>query len=204
MFSRDCLEVDIELNRSGSRTLTLSLNHLKSKYAETADERLRADRLRRRQASAVADILRERFPGRAYDKSLFAVLGDLNDEPSSPCLRPLLDKCDLVNALDRIPREQDRWTHWYRSDNTVGALDYVLLSPALDRATRSVVPTIERRRISFARVLADGGSGPRQTRYVRREDDSEAIDVDFRFTRFPEVRPEVYASDHCPVAFEVG
>jgi hypothetical protein len=65
------------------------------------------------------------------------------------------------------------------------------------------MPIIERRGIAFSRVLADGLAGPRKTRYQRREEDPDALDVDFRFKRFAEVRPDVFASDHCPVAFEV-
>lgn len=38
---------------------------------------------RNRQAQTVASILRKRFRGQAYGSALFAVVGDLNDEPGS-------------------------------------------------------------------------------------------------------------------------
>ncbi|HEY3168241.1 MAG TPA: hypothetical protein VGK57_13475, partial [Candidatus Binatia bacterium] len=73
LFSRDCLEVILALNKSGSRTLTLFINHLKSKFSMSAEERQQADELRRRQAQRVLDIVRERFPGPKFDTELFAV-----------------------------------------------------------------------------------------------------------------------------------
>ena len=62
---------------------------------------------------------------------------------------------------------------------------------------------IERRGISFARILQDGGVGPKKSHFQRVDDDPNPIDVDFRFPRFTEVDPELYASDHCPVFLEI-
>jgi hypothetical protein len=62
----------------------------------------------------------------------------------------------------------------------------------------------ERRGVSFARVLADGGIGPKLTHVQRFDGDPDPIDVDFRFDRFDGVTPEAYASDHCPVFFEIA
>ena len=92
LFSRDCLEVEVALNKSGSKRLFLFINHFKSKYAETAAERQKADALRRRQARAVKDIVHARFPGAEFGKALFAVAGDLNDEPGSMTVRPLVQR----------------------------------------------------------------------------------------------------------------
>jgi endonuclease/exonuclease/phosphatase family metal-dependent hydrolase len=209
-FSRDCLEVDLDLGDAA--TLTLFVNHLKSKFidyhaAQTPEEkeqaRQRNDATRRRQAEAVREIVAARFPGSAFDEALFAVVGDLNDEPASGTLDPLVHDAGLVPALERIATESDRWTHWYRSENTVAQLDHVLLSPALAEATDGAVPQIERHGISYARTLADGGVGPRQTHFLRTDDDANPTPVDFRFDRFAEVTPDTYASDHCPVFFEV-
>ena len=203
IFSRDCLEVTLALNRSGSQRLTLFINHFKSKLARSASERRSSDAKRLRQARAVAGIVKERFPGAAFRNELFAVVGDLNDEPKAATLAPLLGGSGLVNALDRMSPREERWTHYYRSESTVAALDYVLLSPALDGATEDSVPAIERRGVGFARILVDGKPGPRQVRYVEAEDDPAAIPLSFQFSRFAEVNPEVQASDHCPVFFEV-
>ena len=65
------------------------------------------------------------------------------------------------------------------------------------------MPEIERRGLSFARILADGGIGPRLTHLQRFDGDPAPLDVDFRFDRFEGVTPEAYASDHCPVFLEI-
>ena len=199
LFSRDCLEVEFAL---GTRRLTVFLNHLKSKFAKTAEERETGDALRTRQAEAVRALLHKRFPGSRFESAWFCVLGDLNDEPPSATVKPLAQDAGLVSALDRIPNESDRWTHWYRSENSVGQLDHLLLSPALAAATDGSVPEIERRGLSFARILADGGLGPKLTHFQRFDGDPNPVDVDFRFERFEEVTPEAYASDHCPIFLE--
>jgi endonuclease/exonuclease/phosphatase family metal-dependent hydrolase len=204
LFSRDCLEVTVALNRSGTQTVTLLLNHLKSKLSDSQQEREKADARRKRQASAIVRILKERFPGNDYTRSWFAVLGDLNDEPRSQALAPLFDaQSGLIDALARIANEEDRWTHWWKSENAVSQLDHLLLSPALAAATQGSAPEIFRDGIGFARVLADGGPGPRKTRFHRFDDDPDPIELDFRFKRLSGVTTEDYASDHCPVFLEL-
>lgn len=203
LFSRDCLEVTLALNKSGSERVTLFINHFKSKLARSADERKRSDNKRERQAAGVARILQERFPGEAYRKEWFAVVGDLNDEPDSPPVKPLVHQAGLVDALARIPKPEDRWTHYYRGGGSLSQLDHVLLSPALAEATKSSAPQIERRGVGFANILRDGKPGPRTIRYFRTEDDPAPVRLDFRFERFAGVNPEAAASDHCPVFFEV-
>jgi endonuclease/exonuclease/phosphatase family metal-dependent hydrolase len=210
-FSRDCLEIEIDL--PGGKNLTLFVNHLKSKFidykaastpAKQKAARQRADDFRNRQAAAVKKIVHARFPGAKFDSALFAVIGDFNDEPDSAALTPLLQDAGLVSALERIPQAEDRWTYWYRSENTASQIDHILLSPALDAATAGVVPEIERRGISFARTLQDGKPGPKQTHFQHVDDDPNPIPVDFRFPRFAGVTPEEYASDHCPVFLTIG
>jgi predicted extracellular nuclease len=145
----------------------------------------------------------ERFPGNAFNTELFTVVGDLNDEPRSKPVKKLYDSTGLVDALAAIPNERDRWTHWFRGENSVSQLDALLLSPALAEATAGTTPVIERRGISFARILQDGGVGPKVTHFQQVDDDPNPINVDFRFPRFTEVDPELYASDHCPVVLEI-
>jgi endonuclease/exonuclease/phosphatase family metal-dependent hydrolase len=211
LFSRDCLELAFTLG--DGRPLTVLVNHFKSKFidwrrANTEAKKEKAkkasDGKRKRQAEAVVKLLRERFYGDAWDRELFVVAGDLNDEPGSPTVAPLVVDAGLENALERITPEAERWTHWYRSENTVGALDYLLLSPALSAATAGQQPVIERRGISYQGILQSGLTGPRKTRYKRRDGDTKPISTDFGFPRFAEVTPRDYASDHCAVFLEVA
>jgi len=210
LFSRDCLEIEVALPEG--RRLTLFINHLKSKFidpkqADTPEKkkaaRERDDKYRGRQADRVIALLNERFPGNAFDTELFAVVGDLNDEPASTPLKKLYQDAGLEDAYERIPNEQDRWTHWFRGENSVSHIDAMLLSPALTQLTNGAEPKIERRGISFARILQDGGIGPKLTHFQRVDDDPNPVDVDFRFERFDEVDPELYASDHCPIFLEI-
>jgi hypothetical protein len=75
--------------------------------------------------------------------------------------------------------------------------------PRSPQATIGIAPVVERRGISFARILQDGGVGPKIRHFQRVDDDPHPIDVDFRFPRFPKVDPELYASDHCLVFLEI-
>ena len=136
-------------------------------------------------------------------QEFFAVIGDLNDEPLSAPLKPLVSDAGLIDALARFPKVEDRWTHWFKSENTVSQLDHILLSPALNAATTGKQPRIERRGIGFSRILADGGPGPRLTHFHRMDDDPNPINLDFRFPRFTNLTPEHFASDHCPVFLQV-
>jgi endonuclease/exonuclease/phosphatase family metal-dependent hydrolase len=211
VFSRDCLEVSFELARS--RTLTVFLNHFKSKFidrqasstpAKRAKAKASNDAKRKRQAQAVVKLLHERFPGAAWDRELFMVAGDLNDEPASPPVAPLVIDTGLENALARIAPEPECWTHWFRGENSVAQLDYMLLSPALAAATAGQSPALERRGISHTGILKSGLTGPRKTRYRRTEDDTQPISTDFGFARFDGVTDKDYASDHTPVFLDIS
>lgn len=210
LFSRDCLEVVVGLHTG--QPLTLLINHLKSKFVDPHQaktlkqrkaQRKKDDAHRQRQAERLIAILQERFPGNAFQTELFAVVGDMNDEPRSKPLKKLFNNVGLEDALTRIPAEQDRWTHWFRGENSVSQLEALLLSPALSQATAGAAPVIERRGISFARVLQDGGIGPKKSHFQRVDDDPNPVEVDFRFPRFNEVDAELYASDHCPLFLQL-
>jgi hypothetical protein len=202
LFSRDCLEVDVALQDGTGRRLTLFINHLKSKYSESDEQTVESDDIRGRQARAVCDIVRKRFYGSEFDSALFAVVGDMNDVPWSAPLKPLLADCGLVNAVERIGNPDDRWTYWYRGENTVSQIDYLLLSPALDEATEGMVPHIERRGIGFREILKDGLPGPKMTGLLETGS-SDPRKIPFRFGRFPGVTGKVCASDHCPVFLDI-
>jgi hypothetical protein len=119
---------------------------------------------------------------------LFVVVGDLNDEWSSERVEPLRE-LGLENVLERLD-ETERWTHWYRSENTLSQLDYLLLSPTLSKYSEGTNLILERKGVGFARYLQDGKTGPKVTRLEQVEDDPNPIELDFQFKRFKEVTPD--------------
>ncbi len=131
------------------------------------------------------------------------MVGDLNDQPESDPATPLTQDAGLVDALARIPNKEDRWTEWYRSENSVSQIDYILMSPALDARTAGVPPWIERRGIGFKSKLQSGGFGPRKSNFHALEGDPNPVKVDFQFPRFVGVDNQNWASDHCAVFLDI-
>jgi endonuclease/exonuclease/phosphatase family metal-dependent hydrolase len=209
LFSRDCLEVDVELPEPGKKRLTVFINHFKSKLSTKKTEKARkadmarAAEKRRRQAEEVVKIVRERFPGDAFETGLFAVVGDLNDEPGSPSLAPLVQNAGLENAVNRLNPEK-RWTHYWKDENQVSQFDYLLLSPELSRITAGQAPFVQRRGLGFRDVSRrDGLPLPATVRLARGVEEAASPEVDFRFERLKDAGPKLCASDHCPVAMTI-
>lgn len=218
VFSRDCLEVEVAL--PSGETLTLLVNHLKSKFVRrTAGEsdtdyelRVKQSHQRRKvQAGRVAAYVEERFQGH-HDTALYAVVGDLNDTPESPWLSPLLGCGWLTDVLSACVPD-DSWTYYYRSRGTVAQIDYVLASAALAQRIVAAThkPHIERQGLAYRELNAAGLVLPKQGKWVRFEDDgvtpippggyTAMSKVDFRFPRYAEVVQDWRhnVSDHCPV-----
>lgn len=189
LFSRDCLEVTFDIN---GKPLSLFVNHLKSKYGRSQKDKDNGNKRRKAQAERVAGILKERFPGSAYNSELFAVLGDFNDSPNSTYVAPLVKDAGLENVIERLD-ETERWTHWWSGKNLVSQLDYILLSPELSKRSLEK-PEIERR----------GISAKRKKSHFALPGDKKGQEIDFTFERFEEVTDEVDASDHCPVFLEMN
>jgi endonuclease/exonuclease/phosphatase family metal-dependent hydrolase len=176
IFSRDCLEVDIDIGNG--KILPIFVNHLKSMMEgreETADRRLE-------QSKEIVRILHGRF-GADNENAQFIVLGDLNDyqEDAAPSLaiQELIDKAKLLNVNDRILNPDDRWTHFWKGGKEYKQLDYILLSPCLAKSNPRAVPNIVR------------GGMP------LRAEKCKAV-------RFKGVdKDKLKASDHCPVAIEL-
>lgn len=178
LFSRDCLEVDFDVD---GKMFTLFVNHFKSMMegrAKTRDRRLA-------QAERVAAIVSARF-GDAYDGN-YAVVGDLNDYPQTAdgaktALTALLKHPGLVNIVDYLPEDQ-RWTHWFKGGKRgerARQLDYLLLGRGLDKRAKKPKPEIMRMGLPW-----------------RAEED-------YSGERFEEVgHDEPKASDHCPVTVEI-
>lgn len=193
VFSRDCLEVEVQTNDSGSRSVRLYVNHLKSKMAKDEMEAQTGAAKRKRQAERIVEIIEERHAGAAFEKDRFVVLGDMNDSPGSPPLKAL-EKAGLEDMIGRHGDPDAQWTHWYKSANQVSQLDHVLLSPALTKETKGQLPELERRGIGHRQKVAANIK-------AFHEDGTPA---DFQFPRFPGVDHTQAASDHAAIFFEVA
>lgn len=120
-FSRDCPEYEVLL--PNGKSLFILCNHLKSRGYDPSGT---ADARRKRQASAIVDILK------TYDlnSQWVVVAGDLNDTPDSLPLKPLMDVHNLFDALalqyQNEPKK--RWTYHYTDFEQI---DYIMVSKPL-------------------------------------------------------------------------
>jgi endonuclease/exonuclease/phosphatase family metal-dependent hydrolase len=135
VFSRDCLEVEVLL--PNGQSMFVLCNHFKSRgydYDGTADAK------RLRQSTRLAEIL----SGYHLTQDWVIVCGDLNDDPTSAQLRPLLDVYNLHDVLDlQFPNDSPRrWTYHY---NDFEQIDYILVSTPLKQ--RFLEAGVERRGI---------------------------------------------------------
>jgi endonuclease/exonuclease/phosphatase family metal-dependent hydrolase len=136
LFSRDCLEVDID---AGGTRLTFLVNHFKSQ-----DGTKKSDALRKAQAGRVASLVGEvQARGRRV-----VVMGDLNEDWSQHAnLKPLQDLLATGKLADPFHGAQDCWTHFYAATGEPSRLDYILVDGALKDAIRS--PSILRKGLSL-------------------------------------------------------
>lgn len=132
-FSRDCLEVHARL--PDGQPLVVMINHLKS-MREAPPQDPDWNRRRRGQAQRIAELVADYDLRRDY----VIVAGDLNADPSSPALAPLIDHPELYNTLLELPPDQ-RGTHRHYDSQ----LDYLLVSEALRQHLLDV--RVERRGI---------------------------------------------------------
>jgi endonuclease/exonuclease/phosphatase family metal-dependent hydrolase len=130
-FSRDCLEVQIELRQE--RLLQLMVNHFKSMgYSPGNDPQ--SNRRRRGQVERVAELVDEH----SLQEEYIIVAGDFNSDTDSPSLAPLVGKRGLYNVnLELEPSQRGT----YRTGKA--QLDYLLISDALKAMLQSVY--VERR-----------------------------------------------------------
>lgn len=155
IFSRDCLEV--ELLMPDGMPLYMLCNHFKSRgydYSGNAAEK------RKKQAVRVAQILD------SYDLSRerVVVAGDLNDNPESASLQPLLGIENLYDVLElQFPDHPiKRWTYYY---NAFEQIDYLLVSKQLKDNFRKA--GVKRGGIYdlYARTSSSGGLVEAETEY---------------------------------------
>lgn len=103
------------------------VNHLKSKGYGAPDDPIGAKR-RARQARRIASIYQD-LRDEGHDR--VAVLGDLNDDPTSAALRELLTGTDLKDISEHPAFDWGGRKGTFGSGNEKDKIDYVLLSPAL-------------------------------------------------------------------------
>jgi endonuclease/exonuclease/phosphatase family metal-dependent hydrolase len=161
VFGRDLLQVDI-LNPSRSRKLfTIFNNHLKSHYIDFRDadpeaaEKSNNDR-RLRQAEMMAEIVKNQ----TRPDSNYIIVGDMNDPPDSPYLKPISEDSEmqLTNALsdpketrpakpDTPPPPSKSWTHRFPIPHQPAKYelyDQIWLSPKLSE--KQIETWIDRRK----------------------------------------------------------
>jgi endonuclease/exonuclease/phosphatase family metal-dependent hydrolase len=128
IFSRDCLEVDIEI---AGKMLTLFVQHYKSMIGGRAQTKQR----RLDQVAETRAIIQKRFGTRNTGQHPWIVLGDFNDymEPGT-ALDKLVKWNQVENVVSRLP-EEERWTHFWSKGNEYRQLDYILLSRSLAEAS---------------------------------------------------------------------
>jgi endonuclease/exonuclease/phosphatase family metal-dependent hydrolase len=125
-FSRDCLEV--KLKAPDGKPLYLKINHFKSMgYSPRTDPQ--SNRRRLGQAKRVLELVEKHDLQTDY----VIVAGDLNSDPSSPSMEPLISKAGLYNVNLELPASQ-RGT--YKTGKK--QLDYLFVSEALKANLQSV------------------------------------------------------------------
>ncbi len=123
IFSRDCLEVELEFSKT--KSIHILCNHFKSKGFSLSQSG--SDARRKLQANRVKQILKENYD---LKKDWVFVMGDFNDTSNSKPLKELLAIPDLFDVL-QLEFKNDmrkRWTYHYKSFEQI---DYILVSKPL-------------------------------------------------------------------------
>ncbi|HKP69449.1 MAG TPA: endonuclease/exonuclease/phosphatase family protein [Pyrinomonadaceae bacterium] len=130
-FSRDCLEVELEA--PNTKPIHLKINHFKSMgYSPKTDPQ--SVRRRLGQATRVAELCDQHN----LKKDYVIVAGDLNSDPTSPSMEPLVKKKDLYNVNLKFGVD-DRGTYGTGKKQ----LDYLFISEGLKKHLTDV--RLERR-----------------------------------------------------------
>jgi endonuclease/exonuclease/phosphatase family metal-dependent hydrolase len=130
-FSRYCLEAQV--NIPNGTTLFLMLNHFKSMGSCPKNDP-KCNRKRELQAKRVKELANEHD----LQKEYVIVAGDLNSEPASPSLLPLINDKGLYNINLELPIGE-RGTYGTGNEQ----IDYLLVSNAIKENLKAV--RIERR-----------------------------------------------------------
>lgn len=135
IVKRGAAEVVIETDQGD---LSLWVVHLKSRFTLKPSD---PDSALQRAAEAVAirDLVLRRHPDPSSTR--FLVVGDFNDGKTRRPVRAMETRGKRVIAtlLDAGDSRGERWTHFYRREETYERVDHILVSPAL-------MPLVERSR----------------------------------------------------------
>jgi endonuclease/exonuclease/phosphatase family metal-dependent hydrolase len=183
VFSRDCLEVAVEIDGLKQPVFVLC-NHFKSQNGKSDADRQKSADKRKDQSRSVANIL-ERYN---LSKHFVVVLGDLNEDTDNAfkSLDPLFEVPGLHPIIDRNLPATQRYTYHFgggKKGERLNQLDYIFLSKPLHNAI--VDQGFERRGIfEIDKITAKEGA--------------DAV------TPFPEItRWDLGASDHAGVWAEL-
>ncbi len=117
-------QVDIQVPNGG--IVRLVNVHLKSKMFHEAGQ----TEMRRNEARLLATQLR-RMSKETPDLALL-ICGDFNDIYNSAALRELLGQDNLaIEDLRLTDPQGDRWTHYFRREQTYSRIDYILVNPVM-------------------------------------------------------------------------
>ena len=146
LFSRDCLEVELEISKNQS--LHILCNHFKSKgYSSSQKD---ANKRRGLQADKVKEILQTNYD---LTKDWVVVIGDFNDTPDSKPLQQLLNTANLTDVLQlKFGNDFDkRYTYFYKKKMQI---DFILVSKPLSNLF--IDAGVERRGMFELNELSNG------------------------------------------------
>lgn len=146
IFSRDCLELELEI--TANKSLYVLCNHFKSKGYSASQSK--ADARRKLQANRVLKILNDNYD---LKTDLVVVLGDFNDTPDSKALKDLLAVPNLFDVLQlKFGNDSDKtYTYFYKKKNQI---DFILVSKPLKDAFKDA--GVERRGMFELNDLSGG------------------------------------------------
>lgn len=116
----------VDLATGPGTTVRVVNVHLKSKMFHEAGQ----TEMRRNEARLLATELRKlerTMPGRPV-----LVCGDFNDTINSAAMRELLEQDNL--AIEALPLDDpygDRWSHYFRREDSYARIDYMLVNPPM-------------------------------------------------------------------------
>jgi len=159
VFSRDLLQVDILNHDRSQKLLTVFNNHLKSHYVPFTEDQIAGQKAAARKRKQQTEMAEQIIATQTDVNDHYIVLGDMNDGPYTPAMKPLTrsSRLQLVNGLvnpietrptphSSSPPTTMAWTHRFKPSGQPAQyelFDQIWLSPVL--AQRQVGAFIDRR-----------------------------------------------------------